>query len=127
MDRIATACAMLDRAGDVPAVLDATVDADGSVTGRATFGDFATAATRHLARAVSLTDPGTTGRAASVRAALANDVRRGMSRAVAVMGRYLADITTSYLQGVSRRASTCSAMLRSSGDLRGLNQRLMTR
>lgn len=67
------------------------------MTGRATFGEFATAASTHLARAVSLTDLVATGQAPAVRAMHASEIRRGMSRMVTVLSRYVGDITASYL------------------------------
>jgi len=65
------------------------------VTGTATFGDFAAAASNHLARAVSLTDPVATSRSGAGRVTQAADIRRGMSRVITVISRYVADITAS--------------------------------
>lgn len=88
------------------------------MTGRATFGEFATAASTHLARAVSLTDPVAPGRAPAVRAMHASEIRRGMSRMVTVLSRYVGDITASYLPESRWQIDVLTAWSRAAVDAR---------
>lgn len=88
------------------------------MTGRATFGEFAAAASAHLARAVSLTDPVASGWATAVRALHASEIRRGMARIVPVLSRYVTDITASYLPESRWQMDVLAAWSRAAVDAR---------
>lgn len=82
------------------------------MTGRATFGEFAAAADRHLARALSLAAPVTASRTIPVRTRQAHEVGRGMGRVVAILDRYVADITAASLQVSPRQMDHLTPWMR---------------
>lgn len=88
------------------------------MTGRATFGDFAAAASRHLARALSLSDPATTSRSPQARTMHASEIRRAMSRIVGVLSQYVADITAPSVHVLPSQLDVLTPWMRAAMDAR---------
>lgn len=88
------------------------------MTSRPTFGDFATSASRHLARALSLSDPAHTGRSPMTRTTHATEIRHAMSRIVAVLNQYVADITATSLPLLPKDLDHLTPWMRAAIDAR---------